>query len=262
MTEDPAEGRPDRKPDRPAGPAAASPADRRAAEVQRQVQRFRHAAGGLHPRTCPICRYQGFFTAFGQPPRHDARCGDCQSLERHRLFKLWMDRVLPFRPQDRVLHVGPDPQLGQQIRPRVARYETADIAPRWPVNHRIDIEDTGLPDARFDWIICIHLLEHVDDRRALAEIARMLKPGGSALIMSPVVEGWATTYEDASITDPDARRAHFGQSETLRVYGRDIRDRIRAAGLSLTEFTAVEPDVLTYGLIRGESLFIARKARG
>ena len=40
---------------------------------------------------------------------------------------------------------------------------------------------------------------------------------------------------------------------------RDIRDRIRAAGFDLTEFTAVEPDVHIYGLMRGETLFIGTK---
>jgi hypothetical protein len=39
----------------------------------------------------------------------------------------------------------------------------------------------------------------------------------------------------------------------------NLRDRIRAAGFTLTEYTAIEPDVLTYGLTRGETLFIATK---
>jgi ubiquinone/menaquinone biosynthesis C-methylase UbiE len=34
------------------------------------------------------------------------------------------------------------------------------------------------------------VLEHVDDAKALGEIYRVLKPGGVALIMLPVIEGW------------------------------------------------------------------------
>ncbi len=78
-------------------------------------------------------------------------------------------------------------------------------------------------------------------------------------LMTPVVEGWAETYENPAITTPKLRRLHFGQHDHVRYYGRDVRDRIRAPGFALTEVTAVEPDVLTYGLNRGETLFIATK---
>jgi hypothetical protein len=45
----------------------------------------------------------------------------------------------------------------------------------------------------------------------------------------------------------------------VRYYGADIRDRIRTAGFLLDEFTAEGEDVLTYGLQRGEKVFIATK---
>ncbi len=45
----------------------------------------------------------------------------------------------------------------------------------------------------------------------------------------------------------------------MRYYGADIRDRIRAAGFELDEFTAEGEDVLVYGLQRGEKVFIAIK---
>ena len=78
--------------------------------------------------------------------------------------------------------------------------------------------------------------------------------------MTPVVEGWARTYENPSVDGPVARNLHFGQSDHVRMYGRDVRDRIRAAGFNLAEYAAVEPDVLTYGLMRGEILFVATKS--
>jgi SAM-dependent methyltransferase len=99
----------------------------------------------------------------------------------------------------------------------------------------------------------------VNDTLALAELFRLLKPGGKAIVSSPIVEGWAETYENPAVLTTTERLIHFGQQDHVRFYGRDLRDRIRAAGFDLTEVTAVEPDVLTYGLIRGETLFIARK---
>ena len=227
--------------------------------MEKQLQRFTAAANGLHPRTCPLCGYRGAFSVFGHPPRYDARCGGCGSLERHRQFALWMDREDGFRADHRVLHFAPEGTLSARLKLTVQHYETADLSPRRPMTHYIDIEDTGLPDATYDRILCSHVLEHVDDAKALAEMFRMLKPGGKALLMTPIVEGWAKTYENPAITLASDRLLHFGQSDHVRVYGRDFRDRIRAAGFDLTEFTAVEPDVLTYGLVRGETLFIATK---
>ena len=52
--------------------------------LQRQISKYRAAAKGVTPRTCPICGYHGLFQVFGTPPRYDARCGGCGSLERHR----------------------------------------------------------------------------------------------------------------------------------------------------------------------------------
>lgn len=227
--------------------------------VQKQIDRFLAAARGLHPRTCPICGDTAHFAVFGHPPRYDARCTSCGSLERHRLFALYVQRHDAFGPGMRVLHFAPERQLGQLIRARVKDYETADLAQRLEVTHHINIEDTGLPDAHYDRIVCNHVLEHVDDRKALSEMFRMLKPGGKAFLMTPVVEGWAETYENPAITDVAGRLLHFGQGDHVRMYGRDLRDRIRAPGFALAEFTAVEPDVLAHGLIRGETLFIATK---
>jgi tagatose-1,6-bisphosphate aldolase non-catalytic subunit AgaZ/GatZ len=87
----------------------------------------------------------------------------------------------------------------------------------------------------------------------------VLKPGGVALIMLPVIEGWSTTYETKAVTTPEDRMRHYGQSDHVRYYGADVRDRIRAAGFKLDEFTAEGEDVLTYGLARGEKVFVATK---
>ena len=229
------------------------------AQAQRQMNKFRRGVRGVHPRHCPICGYYGKFTAFGHPPRFDARCPSCNALERHRLIRLFADRTGFFGPGQAVLHFAPEPQLRPMIQKTVDRYETSDLSERRPVTHRVDIEETGLPEASYDRIVCNHVLEHVDDAKALAEMFRLLKPGGKALLSTPICEGWAETYENPEITSREGRIVHFAQADHIRYYGRDLRDRIRAAGFDLTEFTAVEPDVLTYGLMRGETLFIAEK---
>lgn len=49
-----------------------------------------------------------------------------------------------------------------------------------------DIEDMPFPDNTFDAIVCLGVIEYLDaDHDALKEIARVLKPGGRAIISTP-----------------------------------------------------------------------------
>jgi SAM-dependent methyltransferase len=85
-------------------------------------------------------------------------------------------------------------------------------------------------------VICSHVLEHVpDDRRAMSEVFRALRPGGTAYFMQPVDFGQAETYEDPSIVTPEERLRAFNQHNHVRVYGRDVRDRLAGAGFEVTE---------------------------
>lgn len=228
------------------------------ARVRKAVRIFRRHAAGVHPRTCPLCGYHGAFTAYGFPFRFDAQCARCGSLERHRLVKLVLERTGVIGPGHSVLHFAPEPQLTEAIRALAGTYTTADLM-RPRVDLRLDIERLDLPDACFDRIVCCQVLEHVDDRRALAEMFRVLRPGGAALLNTPVIEGWDRTYENPEVDGPEMRLLHFGQADHVRYYGRDIRDRIAAAGFTLQEFGSEEPDVLRFGLWRGERIFLAWK---
>ena len=225
---------------------------------RRAVRQFRANVGGRHPRHCPICGYYGTFTPFGLQPRFDAHCAKCGSLERHRLMMLLMLRTGIIGPSHRVLHFAPERGLRGAISARAGEYLTADLTRR-NVDRNLDIEAIDLEDESFDRIVCFQVLEHVDDRKALAEMFRVLKPGGVALLNTPVIEGWDKTYEDDSITDPKMRLLHFGQADHRRFFGRDIRERMTGAGFELEEFVSEEPDVTTYGLVRGERIFLARK---
>jgi SAM-dependent methyltransferase len=66
------------------------------------------------------------------------------------------------------------------------------------------VEATGLADASFDLVICTQVLEHCDDPwRAIAEIRRILKPAGRAILSAPHVwfyhphpqDNWRFTQE-------------------------------------------------------------------
>jgi len=205
-------------------------------------------------RRCNICDYEGRFRAFGHPPRYGAQCPRCLSLERHRLLKLWADAHPEALTEKTVLHFAPEPSVARFLKELAGRYVSADLDPNY-ADIVVNIENIDLPDGFADVVVASHLLEHVDDGKALKELRRILKPGGVAVIMVPIVEGWAATYEDPKVVTAKDRVAHFGQWDHVRYYGRDIRERILAADFSLEEFTAVEPDIQVLGLSRGEKIF-------
>jgi SAM-dependent methyltransferase len=222
------------------------------------VRLFRRSKGASFPRICNVCGYRGRFQAAGRPRRIDARCPRCGSSERIRLLALWLEREGEFLQHAHVLHFAPEQGLATMLKARAGAYESADIAPGRG-DRVLDIEAIDSADAQYDCIVCSHVLEHVDDRKALGEIHRVLRPGGVALIMLPVIEGWANTYENPSVATPEERKRHYGQADHLRYYGADVRQRIRDARFALAEFTAEGADVLSYGLQRGEKVFVARK---
>ncbi len=85
------------------------------------------------------------------------------------------------------------------------------------------------PDATFDRVICAEVLEHVpDDRGAMAEIARVLRPGGSAAVtvprFGPELVCWALSDE-----------YHMVEGGHVRIYRLgELRRRLTSAGLRPT----------------------------
>lgn len=215
--------------------------------------------GGKHPRECPICSYHGMFFADGQPLQFDAVCPSCRSIGRHRQHHLLVEANPQWIDDNVVLHVAAEPCFVKDYARRARSYLQADYDPIGD-ELEVDIQNMQFADGSIDTVICHNVIEHVpDDRRALAEMFRVLKPGGVALISAPVIEAWPETYENPAISAYWDRDLHFNQWDHFRIYGRDFRDRIAAAGFTLSLDVATEPNVSRYGLDRGETIFVARR---
>ena len=135
----------------------------------------------------------------------------------------------------RVLHFAPEAYFLPLAERANLDVVTADLD--YPfVDLNLDLTRLPIRDASFDVVICSHVLEHVpDDRAAMREIRRVLKPEGWALLMVPYDRARPTTFEDPSIEDPAERERLFGQHDHVRLYGRDYADRLREAGLEVEE---------------------------
>lgn len=176
----------------------------------------------IRARVCNICGYKGRFYPVGIPPRLDAGCPRCKSFERHRIFKLWVAENESHLQGKAVLHFAPERAVTSFVQPLAAKYLTADIE-EGRADQQINIEAIDMADSSFDVLICSHVLEHVDDRVALAEMRRILRPDGMLLMMTPVIWSLPETYEDPTITSAQDRLLHFGQDDHVRYFGADIQ---------------------------------------
>jgi SAM-dependent methyltransferase len=183
---------------------------------------------------CPICRsHLRTLQAFGVKPRKNAQCPVCGSLERHRLAYLFLiqktDLFMP--PVKRMLHVAPEECLAPILKQsEFINYISADLAPFAMLE--MDLTDIYFPDETFDVIYVSHVFEHIlDDRKAMQEVFRVLKPDGWAILQVPI--SLQTTFEDPSIVEPEERERHFGQSDHVRRYGEDYYDRLNEAGFTV-----------------------------
>ncbi len=104
-----------------------------------------------------------------------------------------IDRLLDLQPGDRVLEVGCGAgHLVKRLAERGIDIVGIDVNPNATEIAGTDrviemaAESLDFPDDEFDAIVSVHAIEHIPElEAAAAEMARVLKPGGSALYIYP-----------------------------------------------------------------------------
>jgi len=187
------------------------------------------------------------------------------SLERHRLLWLYLKNVTSlFTKPLSLLHFAPEQAFYKRFRNiKTLKYTTTDLnSPLADV--KADICNLPFEDNSFDFILCNHVLEHIpDDTKAMEELYRILKPGGTAILQIPQELNRATTFEDNSITSRKERAAIFGQYDHVRVYGRDYFDKLRSIGFKVQEVNYTETlsasEIDKFRLAQGEIIPVCTK---
>jgi SAM-dependent methyltransferase len=192
------------------------------------------------------------FGPFGLAQRENALCFKCGSLERHRiLWKFINEEINLFdRRRIKLLHFAPESFYYEVFdkEPNI-EYYPGDLFPEIykfkgkAQVERIDVTDLQFECDFFDVIICNHVLEHIpDDKKAMEELFRVLKPGGIGIFMVPLNSPKKPeeyddyiTYEDFSITSKEGREKAFGQHDHVRVYGNDFKVRLKNVGFIYNE---------------------------
>lgn len=164
-----------------------------------------------------------------------------------------------------VLHFAAEKSNSDLIRRnRNCRYITADIEPgRCDVS--ADMTNLNMfDDNTFDFIIANHVLEHIlDEAKAISELKRILKDNGKIILSFPLCTDMKT-YEDSSITTPEGRLKAFGQTDHVRLYGTDYKERLESYGLEVKVYSPqnelTDEEITRYGFIRDDvSIFCTMK---
>jgi SAM-dependent methyltransferase len=235
--------------------------------VKRKVFRFFYDGfyffrSGSYPYKCPICRKRikefrpidKYYAENQQKYGHVVNiendetlnsqkyhCPECGTTDRERLYGIYIERTLSSLPKGKrikFLEFAPRRALRQFLSSQKKLiYRCADIS-KIDVDDHIDIMNMYIyEDNSFDAFICSHVLEHVtDDRKALSELWRILKPGGWGIIMVPINLTLNQIDEDPSIIDEAERWRRFGQFDHVRLYSKHgFLQRVKEANFTIQQ---------------------------
>ena len=129
-----------------------------------------------------------------------------------------------------VLHFAPEPLVQRWFKEHLVELCLEDYHTLYPFSAGVDLADDitclDIPADRYDFIICHRVLEHIpDDRAALKEMFRVLKPGG--ILNFSVPESLNLDHTNEWVIQD------ISHDEHVRQYGADLVDILRSAGFEV-----------------------------
>jgi SAM-dependent methyltransferase len=208
---------------------------------------------------CPCCGWQGrrFFdyleVGYTVP---NAACPQCDSHPRHRYLSLWLSRE--FKLEDKsgtALIFAPEKALASfWSKAPGLDVVRIDLEGAREVDTLADIKNLPIRSNSIDLIWCHHVLEHVDDdRAAIRELYRVLRPGSGELVVSVPMTAPGTMTEEYGFAD-------LTQSGHWRIYGDDFETRLTESGFTVqaVQFNLREEDYRRYAF-QPERFYVCRK---
>ncbi len=123
-----------------------------------------------------------------------------------------------------------DGSLMHALKSRVSGAEVlgVDLAPKHADVEQGDLTNLRFGDANFDTIFCLEVIEHVSPEvtsKILAELYRVMKPGGVFILTTP----YAEILEDSQVTCPSCERSFHRWGHQQRFLEEDFDALAQAA---------------------------------
>lgn len=219
-------------------------------------------------RFCNLCDWP----LVSLPGRLEGRCLRCLSTPIHRVVGQVVARIdLP--STSRVYELSSKGALVRYLRQRFPSLYLSEYFDGFQPGEFSkgvqcqDVQALLLPDESFDLVTSTEVFEHVpEDLRGFREIARVLRNGGWFVFTVPLFDSEETLERvrveaDGSFTFLAQPEYHFdrlrgkGKVLAFRTYGRDILQRLAAAGFEASIEAVNEPAIA----VAGQQVIVARK---
>ena len=173
-------------------------------------------------------------------------CPKCHAVERHRAacakIALRLEHIdLSWSKPLKLLHFGPQLQMGRILDKTMGIFQVkvdklaAGYEKAYDTVIEVDVEKIPFPDNFFDWVVILHVIEHVPHpERAVSEIQRVIKKGtGWALIEVPC---WATpTIDCRNMTKVERTKVCWQFDHLWKFSCRDFAKILKKGGLVCQE---------------------------
>lgn len=166
------------------------------------------------------------------------QCPSCFASDRDRLIISFMKKLNLDKgtKKETLLQIAPSEAIEHWIHRECHSLvsHTTDLMMEG-VTFQADIQNmSGIENESYDYIICSHVLEHVqDDKKAIRELYRILKKDGFCLFLVPVALDLEKIDEEWGLTEEENWK-RFGQGDHCRRYNKEgITERLKEAGFQV-----------------------------
>jgi hypothetical protein len=214
----------------------------------------------------PLCEKETKTFYAGLFPWIFLTCSGCFSLSRHRIIANYLKKQ---NLNNKIIgHFAAEEGLKNFIKKKfkIQIYKCFD----YDANNNnfktttdtlfLDIENINSEHFNtYDYIICNHVLEHVNFPKAILNLKKMLKKNGKILLTFPIIDRWKKSYINLKIQSEYERTLHFQQFDHLQLFGQDIENYLECKDFKLLKITPFGNDTVKFGIHQGETLFLLKK---
>ena len=202
---------------------------------------------------CPLCNYS--FRKYIKVSDNEWLCPRCGSTGKHRRLWLLLKSQIEKGSEKSILHFSPSKPLKRALELCYKDdYYCSEYESDKEANFHFDVQNIDAMDNSFDCIICYHILDYAkDDEKAIAELYRVMNPGGKMYVQS--------SFEETDVADNQIK-AQLGCEIPIRVYPVNyLAKKLESAGFFVEslDLSCDEAKRSYYGFKENEYILLCTK---